>query len=241
MASHLPPPDDSDRPACRSRRHEPGAAPPQARDLQVCGECREVLEEILIELPVLFDLCADALDARPDCAPERVDEPWPLGIDMGETGGSVRSEIMSALIAWSWFVISERGVSGPGEFAARKLVGFLAVHLHWLCQHQAAAALVDELTDLTAAVGTALRRNTSHRAAVGICPQPGCGATAYAEAQREGAEPYEIACDAGHVWAPSGWQSLRGEPHDNENKNDNGDQGGHLEDDGRAPRPEAAE
>jgi hypothetical protein len=241
MASHLPPPDDSDRPACRSRRHEPGTAPPQARDLYVCGECREVLEEILIELPVLFDLCADALDARSDCSPGQIDEPWPLGIDMGETGGSVRSEILSALIAWSWFVISERGVSGPGEFAARKLVGFLAVHLHWLCQHQAAAALVDELTDLTAAVSTALRHNTSHRAAMGTCPQPGCGATVYAEAQREGAEPYEIACEAGHVWAPAGWLSLlRGEPPDNENANANGDAGDGGED-GRAPRTETAE
>ena len=172
----------------------------------------------------------------------RVNESRPRGITLCEAAISVRAEILGALVAWSGFVTSERGVSGPGESTIRKLVSFLAIHLQWLCRHPGAPALVDELTDLTAAVSAALRPTTYVRTAVGTCPRPECGKTVYAEAQQEGAEPYEVACEAGHVWAPDRWLALRGKHNGNGsgngNGNANGNGNGHLNGSSRAPRPE---
>lgn len=244
MASHEPQPDDSDRPTCGSCRHEPGTAPPLARGLRICAACLEVVEEALIELPALFELCADVLDLGLSDLRELVSETRQRGINLSETAVSVHSEILDALVAWSWFVTSARGVSGPGEFAIRELVSFLCVHLQWLSQHPGAPALVDELTALTTAVSATLRRNTYVRAAVGTCPLPDCGTTVYAEAPREGAEAYEVACEGGHVWAPHRWMALRDEHNENKNETGNktGNGTGHLNDGDRAPpRPEKTE
>ncbi len=231
MASQQPRPDETDYQTCTSRRHDPGTAPPLTRDLRICTGCREVIEEALIELPALFEMCADVLDLGLSDLRELVSETRQRGINLCETAVSVRSQILDALVAWSWFVTSARGVRGPGEYAIRELVSFLCVHLQWLCQHPGAPALVDELTDLTAAVTASLGQNTYVRAEVGTCPLPACEATVYAEAPREGAEAYEVACEAGHVWAPHRWLALRDQQNKNEARNDND----------RSPRPENAE
>lgn len=242
MASQQPRPDDSDHQrdhqrdhTCTSRRHEPGTAPPLTRGLRICASCVDVIEEALIELPALFEMCADVLDLGLSDLRELVSETRQRGINLCETAVSVRSQILDALVAWSWFVTNARGVRGPSEFAIRELVSFLCIHLQWLCQHPGAPALVDELADLTTAVTAALGKNTYVRAEVGTCPLPDCGATVYAEAQREGAEAYEVACEAGHVWAPHRWLALRDKQ--NENKTGNGP----LKDNDRSPRPENAE
>lgn len=229
MRSQQPRPDDSDPPTCRSRRHDPGTAPSLVRGLRVCAACREVIEETLIELPALFDLCAGILDLGSADLGERVSESRPPGFNLCDTAVSVRSEILGALVAWSWFVTRERGIPGPSEFAIRELVRFLAIQLQWLCRHSGAPALVDELTDLTAAVSAALQHTTYVRVAVGTCPLQDCGTTVYAEAPGEGAEAYEAACEAGHVWSPHRWLAMRAQDDETGNSTD------------RAPRPENAE
>jgi hypothetical protein len=196
--------------ACRSGRHEPGDAPLLAPGAAICAACRDIVEETLIELPALFELCAHALDVRPNETRERVSGHRPRGIVLREAVVSVRSEILGVLASWCGLVTSERGVLGPDELDIRKLVGFLAVHLHWLCQQPAAPDLVDELIGLTAAADEAMKPETGFRVAVGACPRPDCDRTVHAEAHREGAEPYEVACEAGHVWAPEHWLALRG-------------------------------
>lgn len=229
---------NSDQPTCRSRRHEPGTAPLLATGMCICFACREITEETLIELPTLFDLCANALELRPNGLRERVSGHRPHGIVLRHTVVSVRSEILGVLAAWCGLVKTERDVPGPDELAIRKLVGFLGIHLHWLCQHPAAPDLVDELTDLSAAVSAALRPETGFRVAVGTCLHQECGRTVYAEAHHEGAEPYEVACEAGHVWAPEHWLSLRGKQngtgngHPNGNGHSNGN--GHTNGNGHA-------
>lgn len=236
-----------DQPICRSRRHEPDDAPPLAPGVNICATCRDLAEETLIDLPTLFELCAHALDLRPNEPRERVSGHRPRGIVLRDAVVSVRSEILGVLAAWCGLVTTERGVLGPDELAIRKLVGFLAIHLHWLCQHPAAPDFVDELTDLADAANGAMKPETGFRVAVGPCPHPDCDRTVHAEAHRQGAEPYEVSCEAGHVWAPEHWLALRGKNgHTNGNSNgktnENGDTNGHRHVNGRnGHRPASAE
>ena len=153
---------------------------------------------------------------------------------------SVRSEILGVLAAWCGLVTTERGVLGPDELAIRKLVGFLAIHLHWLCQHPAAPDFVDELTDLADAANEAMRPETGFRVAVGTCLRPDCDRTVFAEAHREGAEPYEVSCEAGHVWAPEHWLALRGRRNGRNGTGGNGSSG-HMNGQVHGSRPPAAE
>jgi hypothetical protein len=214
-----------DQPTCRSRRHESGKAPLLARELGICPVCRDLAEETLIELPDLFELCAHALDLRPNELRERVSGHRPRGLVLSDAIVSVRSQILGVLASWCGLVTSERGVLGPDVLDIRKLVGFLAIHLHWLCQHPAAPDFVDELTDLTDTANEAMRPETGFRVAVSTCLRPDCHETVYAEAHREGAEPYEVSCEAGHVWAPEHWLALRGRQ--NRGNGTNGHQNGH--------------
>lgn len=246
MVSQHNHPDDSghyDQPTCRSRRHKPGEAPLLAAGLRVCVECRDVVEETLIELPTLFELCAHALDLRPTEPRERVSGHRPRGIVLRDSVVSVRSEILGVLAAWCALVTAERGVLAPDAMDIRKLVGFLAIHLHWLCQHPAAPDFADELTDLTDAANEAMRPETGFRVAVGACLRPDCDRTVYAEAHKEGDEPYEVSCEAGHVWAPEHWLLLRGRQngvngHTNGNNGHNGHRNGQVNDHGQPPAEE---
>ncbi|GAB3463469.1 hypothetical protein [Actinophytocola sediminis] len=231
-----PQPNLGGRPTCRSRRHEQGSAPLLAPGLCVCAACRDLAEETLIELPSLFEMCAHVLDLRPNGFRERVSGHRPHGIVLRDAVVSVRSEILGVLASWCGLVISERGMPGPDELAIRKLVGFLGIHLHWLFQHPAAPSLVDELVDLAEAVSAALRPDTGFRVAVGQCPMPDCGQTVHAEAHREGAAPYEVACEAGHVWAPEHWLSLRGRTNGGNRGNGNRGNGTNGDPKGAAPK-----
>jgi hypothetical protein len=220
--------DTDDQPTCRSRRHEPGTAPLRAPGLAICAACRDVAEETLIELPELFELCAHALDLRPTEPRERVSGHRPRGIVLRDTVVSVRSEILGVLAAWCGLVTAERGVLAPDMLDIRKLVTFLAIHVHWLCQHPAAPDFVDELTDLTGAAAEAIRPETGFRVAVGTCLRPDCDRTVYAEAHREDADPYEVSCEAGHVWAPEHWLFLRGKRNGNNGTNGTNGSNGHV-------------
>jgi hypothetical protein len=222
-----------DQPTCRSRRHEPGNAPLLIAGMGICPACRSVAEETLIELPALFELCAHALDLRPNEPRERVSGHRPRGIVLRDEVVSVRSEILGVLAAWCGLIAAERGVLGPDELDVRKLVGFLAIHLQWLCQHLTAPDFVDELADLTEAATVAVGPDTTgFRVAVGACLHPDCDRIVYAEAHREGAAPYEVSCEAGHVWAPEHWLALRGR------RNGNNGSNGHVN--GLGPPPEDA-
>lgn len=228
MVSHQDDSGHDDQPTCRSRRHEPGQAPLRASGIQICSICRDLAESALIELPELFELCAHALDLRPNGPRERVSGNRPHGIVLRDTVVTARSDILGVLASWCGLVTTERGVLGPDELDIRKLVGFLAIHLHWLCQHLAAPDFVDELTDLTDAATEAMRQETGFRVEAGTCLHPDCDRTVYAEAHREGTEPYEVSCEAGHVWAPEHWLSLRGKqngPNGNGNGGGNGPSG----------------
>lgn len=248
QADHRDDPRHDDQPTCRSRRHKSGEAPLLHPGLCICAACRDLAEETLIELPALYELCAHALDLRPNEPRERVSGTRPRGLVLRDSVVSVRSEIIGVLTAWCGLVTSERGVLAPDGLDIRKLVGFLAIHLHWLCQHPAAPDFVDELSDLTDAANQAMRPDTGFRVAVGACLRPDCDRTVFAEAHREGAAPYEVSCEAGHVWAPEHWLALRGK-----NGNGNGTNGtnghprtngtnGHRKTNGHGPRlPEEAE
>ena len=198
-----------DQPTCPSRRHEPGRAPLLASGLGICPLCRDLAEQALIDLPDLYDMCELGLDLRPTEPPERVTGHRSHGV-VRDGDVSMRSNILGVLAAWSTVVTAGRAVAGPDELAVRKLVGFLAIHVRWLCGHPGAADFVDEMTALADAADEAVRSETGFRVAAGDCPRPGCDRTVYSEAHRQGAEPYEFSCEAGHVWAPRHWLALRG-------------------------------
>lgn len=221
-----------DQPTCRSRRHEPGKAPLRASGIQICSICRDLGESALIELPELFELCAHALELRPNGPRERVSGHRPRGIVLRDAVVTARSDILGVLVAWCGLVTAERGVLAPDELDIRKLVGFLAIHLHWLCQHPAAPDFVDELTELTDAAARAMQTGTGFRVPAGTCLRPDCDRDVHAEVHRDGTEPYEVSCEAGHVWAPEHWLLLRdrqtrtnGNGHGNGHGNGNGANG----------------
>ncbi|HWM02861.1 MAG TPA: hypothetical protein VNP92_11050 [Actinophytocola sp.] len=203
--------NDAEAPACGSRRHSDEVEPTKvAPGLRICAGCRDQVEDDLVELPSLFEICAYMLTPRPQRLRERVSGNQPHGIVLRDAVVSVRSEILGVLAAWCGLVASERKVPGPDELAIRKLASFLAIHLHWLCGHPAAPDFADELTDLSTSVSQALKPNLGFRVPVGPCPREGCNRLVHAEAHREGGEPYEVSCEAGHVWAPENWLSLWG-------------------------------
>jgi hypothetical protein len=140
-------------PPCPSWQHRSGAAVPVAPGLRICPACRDVAEEALLTLPSLFEQCAYAIAPPP--ASERTGDKRQRGVVLCEPVIAMRSEILGVLAGWCALVTSERGVSGPREPGIRTVVGFLAVHLHWLFGHRSAPALVDDLAYLTAAVRAA--------------------------------------------------------------------------------------
>lgn len=196
--------------ACGSAHHDGGMPVRPAPGQRICAGCRGRVEERLVELPALFELCADMLASRPQWIRERPGGQARRGIVLRDAVVSVRTEITGVLRSWCELVAAERAVPGPPEVTVRGLVRYLAVHLHWLCGHPAAPRLVDELSRLTEAVDEALRPDTGFRVPVGRCPHPGCTECVYAQAHRADAEPYEVSCAAGHVWAPRRWLLLRG-------------------------------
>lgn len=197
---------------CMSRRHDGEPVPaPVAPGLRLCATCRDHVEAELVDLPVLFEVCADMLDPRPHWIRERVSGNAPHGIVLRDAVVKVRSEILGVLASWCGLVAGERGVTGPDVLDIRTLARFLAVHVQWLCAHPAAPDLVNELTDLAKAVDEALRPSGGFRVTVGSCPRPGCGRPVHAEAHREGGEPYEVCCEAGHLWTPDQWLLLWGQ------------------------------
>jgi len=217
-------------PRCRSQRHEDAGPAPVVPGLRICADCRDRVEDELVALPALFEMCAYMLDPRPHRMREWVSGHQPRGITLREAVVTVRTEIFGVLASWCGLVSTERQVPGPDELAVRKLASFLAIHLHWLCAHPGAPDLVDELTDLANAVSEALRPNAGFRVAVGQCLRAGCDRAVHAEAYREGGEPYEVSCEAGHVWAPEHWLSLWNQQNTNKN--------GEKQD---SPTPEGAE
>lgn len=204
--------DHGDAPACLSRRHHDELAPTRvAPGLRICAGCRDQVEDELVELPALFEICAYMLTPRPQRMRERVRGNQQHGIVLRDAVVSIRSEILGVLASWCGLVSSEREVPSPDELAIRRLASYLAVHLQWLCGHPAAPDFVDELTDLSSSVNEALRPGVGFRVPVGRCLRPGCDQVVHAEAHREGGEPYEVSCEAGHVWAPEHWLSLWGQ------------------------------
>lgn len=202
---------DDDQPTCHSRLHEPGKAPVLSPGAFICPACRDLTETALVELPALFALCAHAVDLRPPSErPVAANGHRPHGVGLRDSAVSMPGRILGMLSGWCGHVSAERGVLVPDPLDVRKLVGFLAVHVDWLCRQPVAAEFATELADLTEAANEALRPDAVVRTAVGACPHPGCPETVHAESHREGGRPYEFSCAAGHVWAPEHWMSLRG-------------------------------
>jgi hypothetical protein len=202
--------NSADRPVCRTRRHRPGDAPLCAPDLHVCATCRDVVEEALVDLPSLFEVCAYALDKHSDGPHERVSGHRPEGIVLRDSVVALRSDILGVVASWCGLVTGERGVEGPNELALRRMAGFLAVHVQWLCGQPVAPDLVDELSSLVTRVHDVLRPEAGFRVAAGTCLYPGCGRTVHAESHHRSAKPYAVTCENGHVWEPGDWLLLRG-------------------------------
>lgn len=197
--------------ACRSRRHDvPGCRPRVAPGLEICAECRDQAEEHLVDLPVLYEMCAYELDLRRPAPRERVSGYRPHGIVLRDTVVAVRADIQGVLTSWCGLVTSERGVLGPDQLSVRQLTRFVAVHLNWLTRHPAAPDLVDELADLFGAAREVLRPPDEQRRVLGPCAHPGCGLMVLAHPGPDNGAADRVSCEAGHVWRPEHWLLLRG-------------------------------
>jgi hypothetical protein len=196
---------------CRSRRHRAAHRPKLLPGLQICAECRERLENDLVGLPSWYESCVDYLDYRQHRFVDRVNSRQPRGIVLSDAVVTIRSDILSTLASWCGLVVDERGVVGPNQLDIRQLATFLAIHFTWLTAHPAAPDLVDEIAELTEAASGVVLPTNHFRTEVGMCDQPGCGRTVYAESYSEEDQvPYRVGCENGHVWPPDQWLLLRG-------------------------------
>jgi hypothetical protein len=199
---------DESRP-CTSRSHPPGETVPCAPELRVCAGCRNAIEELLVELPTLFDSCAHALEQRSGGPNIRVSGNRPESIELRDTVVSVRTEMLGTLASWCRLVSGERGVTAPNELTPHGLVRFLAVHLQWLCGQTIAPDAVDELAGLATRAHEALAPQAPFRVTAGTCLHPGCGQTVHVHSHDEGGTPYAVVCEHGHEAAPRDWLRLR--------------------------------
>lgn len=202
---------DRHEPPCPSKQHSGDARPPRVdAGRTVCAACRSRVEEDLVELPGLYELCAYMLDLRRHHLRERVSGHRPRGIVLNDTVVTIRSDILGVLASWCALVANERGVTGPDELSIRRLSSFLAIHLTWLTEHPSAPDLVDELAELRRSADEVLRPSAGHSMELGRCARPGCGRVVRAEGHAEGEPPHQVRCEAGHVWTPDQWLQLWG-------------------------------
>lgn len=198
--------DNEEGALCLSQRH--GGIPSRTvPGLAICAECRKDAEESLLELPVLYDMCAYVLDARHTQPRERVSGRRPGGIVLRDAVVSIRSDILGVLASWCGLVTSERGVSGPDELSIPRLSTFVLIHFGWLTAHSAGPDFADELTLLADRAREVLQPEPRAEMDLGPCTHPGCGWTVRAE----GHPPTRVRCDAGHEWPPEKWLLLRDE------------------------------
>lgn len=197
-------------PVCPTTRHDGDTHPPRvAPGRMICAECRDQVEEDLVELPGLYELCAHMLDPRRQHIRERVSGYRPRGIVLNDAAVTIRTDILGELASWCALVANERGVSGPDELSIRRLTSFLAVHLDWLTEHPSAPDLADELAELARSAGEVLLRpSAGHSLEVGRCAHPGCDRLVRAECEPS----YQVSCEGGHVWTPDQWLLLWGGP-----------------------------
>lgn len=208
-------------PSCRSRRHIGQSRQPQVRPgLQLCVECRNELENDLIELPEWYESCEHVLDTlQPYRFAERSNghtngnngktNGKTNGIRLADAAVTVRSDMIGLLSSWCGLVVDERGVSKPDHLDIRQLTGFLAIHLEWLTAHAVAPDFADEIAGLAKAAREVVRPDAVIRMDLGPCVQPGCGRTVHALTRDEdGQELYRVSCEAGHVWRPDQWLVL---------------------------------
>jgi hypothetical protein len=196
---------------CRSSRHKDALYSPELSGRHtICTGCRERLEEDLVELPALYELCAHMLDLRRHHFGERVSGPRPRGIALNEAVVGVRADILGVLASWCGLVSVERAVPGPDELGIRQLTTFLSIHLNWLTEHPSAPDLVDEIGEIATTAQEVLRPTTGAPLTLGRCARPGCEETVRPEGHADGAQPYRLSCAAGHAWAPDEWLLLWG-------------------------------
>jgi hypothetical protein len=199
-------------PSCRSRRHVGQSRQPQVRPgLQLCQECRNELENHLIELPEWYERCEQILDYRRYRTAERSNGHNANVVRLGDDAVTVKSNMIATLSSWSGLVVVERGVTAPDNLDIQKLSGFLAIHLEWLTAHATAPDFADELAELAKAARAIVQAESLARVELGPCVQPGCRRTVYAMTHdEEGLVPYRVSCEAGHVWRPDQWLVLSG-------------------------------
>ncbi|MPZ81264.1 MAG: hypothetical protein GEV28_13035 [Actinophytocola sp.] len=152
-----------DEPICASRQHDGDRLPPRvAAGRQLCIRCRNQVEENLVELPALYELCAHMLDMRHHIR-EQAGDHGARGTELTDTVVAIRSDILGVLASWCGLVTGERGVTGPDELSIRRLTSFLAIHLSWLTEHTAAPDFADELAELASTARDVLRHDIEPR------------------------------------------------------------------------------
>jgi hypothetical protein len=196
---------------CRSLRHKNALCSPElSGEYTICTGCRERLEEDLLELPALYELCAHMLDLRGQHLGDRVSGRRPRGIALNEAVVTVRTDILGVLASWCGLVSVERAVPGPDELGIRQLTTFLTIHLAWLVRHPSAPDFVDEVADISTSAQELLHPTTGAPLTLGRCARQGCEEIVRPAGYAEGEQSYRLSCAAGHAWAPDEWLLLWG-------------------------------
>ena len=231
-------------PLCRSRGYHwddcegspcQGCQPRLAADeSRLCRVCTRRLGEDIAAQPELHAELTHNLvggsggEKMPSKPGSRV--PSPVAMD-------IRAEIRAHLVSWAKLVVDERGVNPPVKrfIASRPFVGFigpmplielpddsiagiarfLAIHVDWLANHDAAGECADEFANLCGRARRIAYPNGTRTIEVGHCQRETdgirCDGVIKAILRRvDSLLPSAIVCDTDpdHTWDPTQWLRL---------------------------------
>jgi len=209
-------------PLCRSRGYHwddcegspcQGCQPRLAADQsRLCRICTRRLGEDIAALPELHAELEHNLvggsggDKTPSKPGSRV--PSPAAMD-------VRAEIRAHLVSWTRLVIEERAWKATPADNPTAIAGFLAIHVDWLANHDAAGECADEFANLCGRARRIAYPNGTRTIEVGYCQRETdgirCDGVIKAILRRvDSLLPSAIVCDTDpdHTWDPTQWLRL---------------------------------
>ena len=126
----------------------------------------------------------------------------------------LNAEIRAHLVSWAKLVVDERDIEAPAN-TGHAIARFLAIHVDWLANHDAAGECADEFANLCGRARRIAYPNGTRTIEVGHCQRETdgirCDGVIKAILRRvDSLLPSAIVCDTDpdHTWDPTQWLRL---------------------------------